>query len=461
MTAGGALLVGVTEGDLTPPLGVELMGYGARVGHASDVHDRLHVRALFVSAGESPDAERVLLISCELCLIAPAQGMRIRGRIADATGLRSEQILIACTHTHSGPETGLASLLAGREPPPHVQALEDAIVDAGREACRAPRPARLRIGRASAAIGRNRRIADGPLDPEVLVLAFEHADGRPLALVFQHACHPTVLGHDNLSVSADWPGVTCEALERATGAKPLFLLGAHADVDPRTRGLMDALIPGQSVGLGFEAVRVLGLEVADAVLDALRTAEDSPPTVSLRRAELGLPLHLGDLEPGAAARELERRKLELAGLLGLAPERFPRLGELYDAAAVAVRDLPLGEGRRRLALARGYLRDKTAPFFVGGARSVAVELQVIRLGEAALLALPAELTTWVGLDWKARAAKRSRYPSAVSIANGWLRYLPHPRDLAHPHADQHYEVSQSMLAPGAAVRLLEAAESLL
>ena len=49
----------------------------------------------------------------------------------------------------------------------------------------------------------------------------------------------------------------------------------------------------------------------------------------------------------------------------------------------------------------------------------------------------------------------------MGIANGWLRYLPHSRDLAHPRAQLHYEVLSSLLAPGASERLLELGEELL
>jgi hypothetical protein len=406
-------------------------------------------------------ASAALVVCCDLCLLAPAQAASMRAEIAAGTPLRADQILIACTHTHSGPDTGLGDLSAGREVRPHVRDLEQAIVRAGIEACRGPVPARVALSRSEARIGRNRRLADGPLDPEVLVISVQRPDGRPLAVVYQHACHPTVLGHDNLEVSADWPGVTGAEIERATGATALFLLGAHADIDPRTRGLMDALIPGQSRGLGFEAVRVLGLEVAGAVLEALGRTERSRPRVATAVRTLHLPTHLGDLTPDEAQADLDRRKRVLADLLGTPPDRFPRLGELQDAVGRAIRDRPLGEARRHFALARCYLRDRTAPFFAGGARKTPVEAQLLRLGDAALLALPAELTTRVGLDWKERAAAASALPGAVSIGNGWLRYLPHAEDLAHPSADEHYEVSQSVLAPGCAERLLEAGESLL
>ena len=126
-----------------------------------------------------------------------------------------------------------------------------------------------------------------------------------------------------------------------------------------------------------------------------------------------------------------------------------------------MRELPLAEARRRLSLARLYLRDKTGPFFLGGRRKLDVEVQVLRIDGGALLGLPLEPTTNVGLDWRARASRLLPVAGVAGIANGWLRYLPHADDLAHPRANEHYEVLQSTFAPGACERLLETGESLL
>ncbi len=380
----------------------------------------------------------------------------MRDGIAKATGVAAERVLVACTHTHSAPDTGLGDLLAGRPLAPHVPGLFAAIEAAGVEAWQRREPARLGWACAEARIGRNRRIAEGPLDPGVEVLRVDAASGRPLAVLFRHSCHGTVRGHDNLDISADWPGAAAEVIESETGAVAPFLLGAHADIDPRTRGLMDLAIPGQSVGLGAEAVRVLGREVADAVLGALSRVEieSDESAIAASSASLRLPLHPGALSREAAEAALEARKRAAAEALGVAPQSLPRLSELWDLASRATRDLPVAEARERIAQVRLYIRDKTSPFFVGNRRELDVEIQLLRIGCAFLLGLPLEPTSAVGLDWRARFGGR-RLGRVVGIANGWLRYLPHPADLAHPQAHQHYEVLQSLLAPGACEALLD------
>jgi hypothetical protein len=454
--------VGTFRRPITPDLGVGLMGYGARVGVASAVHDPLFARGLCLS-DESTSGGPVLLLSADLCLLAPGQAEEVADRISARTGIPRPGILIGCTHTHSGPETGLGSMLEGRAAPAHVAPLLTGLVEAGVGAFQSRVPARLRWITADARIGRNRRVAEGPLDTEVLVLDARARDGRPLAVLLNYACHGTVLGHDNLELSADWPGVTCAEIEAATGATALFSLGAHADVDPRTRGVMDLAIAGQSRGLGFDAVFALGSEVAEAVLAALEAPGelDSAPTLRAAFARVRLPIHLGELSPEAASAELARRKLALARALAVAPEELPRTSDLFEFARDHARGVPVREARERLAAMRLYVRDRTAAAWTGGEREPEVSVQVLRIGDAALLALPFELTTEVGLDWKARARRRLPRAAVASIANGWLRYLPHPRDLAHPLSHQHYEVLMSGFAPGACERLLDTGERLL
>ena len=172
-----------------------------------------------------------------------------------------------------------------------------------------------------------------------------------------------------------------------------------------------------------------------------------------------LPIHLGDRTPEEARVELEKRKIEIAGLLGTTAESLPRLAQLWDLASAATRDLPIAEARERIAQVRLYIRDKTSSFFVGGGRELDLEVQVLCIGRAVLLGLPLEPTTAVGLDWRDRIGS-GRFGAVIGIANGWLRYLPHATDLAHPLAQQHYEVLQSLLAPGACEALLDAGESL-
>ncbi len=152
------LAAGAARVEITPEPGVELMGYGARVGRSTGVHDPLYARGLWLAPASGAP---ILIISADLCLISAAAAAGIRERLAAQTGLLPKQILVGCTHTHSGPDTGLAAETSGAEPPAHVPALMAGLERAGRQAREAARPARIGWARGEARIGRNRRLENG------------------------------------------------------------------------------------------------------------------------------------------------------------------------------------------------------------------------------------------------------------------------------------------------------------
>jgi hypothetical protein len=243
------------------------------------------------------------------------------------------------------------------------------------------------------------------------------------------------------------------------GATAIFALGAHADVDPRTRELLDFAIEGQSVGESFAVMESLGREVGVAVANvALAITTDADVTVAADSVRLTLPVH------GAAdGEEVRRAVLDAGRKRALAALDFdpscaePGVGELFAMTHERTRHLPRDEARRRIAAARSYLRDRTAPRFAGGV-TPSVPVQVLRLGPAWLLAVPAEATVDVGLDWKSRL---SGAPGAVvSIANGWFRYLPHARNFEEPNAELRYEIAMSTFVPDAASRMIDAGVAL-
>jgi hypothetical protein len=448
------LRAGVACVPLEPPLGGPMMGYGARVGGAAGVRDPLSARALYLS-----EQCECIWIELDVCLLAPSHADGIRTRVAERTGVPARRVLVACTHTHSGPDTGLFAALARTPTPPPTARLLDLAVEAAARARAAAMPARLGVGCAAAHIGRNRRLAAGPVDPEVLVIRLDRADGTPLAIVYVHGCHPTVLGHENLRYSADWPGAASRTIEAALpGAVGFFALGAHGDIDPRTRGLQDLAIANQSRGASDDELEALGREVGDAVAGVAAAIVTEPDAlVRCDATSLVVPVHGAEAGAEARATALAADRLRALAALGLDPALDFPVGEWFRRIGEHTAALSADEARPRIAAVRAYLRNRTAPRFAGGL-APSVSLQVLRLGPAALLALPAEATVDVGLDWKQRL---DASPGAVlSIANGWLRYLPHAKNYAEPDAGRHYEILMSTFVPDAATRLLVAGEAL-
>lgn len=92
---------GCHVGVITPPIPCEMGGYAARTGPAEGVHDDLYVRSLVLEDGGT----RLGLITCDLLNLDRALVEQVRKRVSEATGIAPQAIMMAASHTHSGPVT--------------------------------------------------------------------------------------------------------------------------------------------------------------------------------------------------------------------------------------------------------------------------------------------------------------------------------------------------------------------
>ncbi len=73
-----------------------------------------------------------------------------------------------------------------------------------------------------------------PVDPTIGVIRIDRMDGSPLAILVNYACHPVVLGPENLNYSADYPSEMRNTIEQGLGGDvtAFFLQGAPGDINP-------------------------------------------------------------------------------------------------------------------------------------------------------------------------------------------------------------------------------------
>lgn len=98
------LSVGVGRSVITPPLGTILHGY-APGRPAESVGDDLNVTAIALASGGT----RVLMLTADLCVMAPNIFKDIRAQLSAATGVPPDHIIYSTTHTHSGPNVSTHS----------------------------------------------------------------------------------------------------------------------------------------------------------------------------------------------------------------------------------------------------------------------------------------------------------------------------------------------------------------
>lgn len=431
---------------ITPPPGTPLAGFGARKEGARGVHDDLHARALVLEAS----GQRVALVVCDLCDLDAGFVREARRRIQEKTGIPAASAMLAATHTHAAPATfALYSL------PPDPAWLDDLagrVADAVAFAVRDLTPSTLALALGSEnSVGRNRRRPDGPVDPTVTVLRAERT-GAPPAFLLHYACHPTVLGPDNLMISRDYVGFAVDAVERAIGGQAVFANGACGDINvghSADRSALGLPIPGRT----FERAEDLGLRLAAEALQALT---DARPVAGRRT-----PSHV---KPAAGRRSIAvplRPTPPLKQIRAQVRSCRRRLETLRDAGADAGPDDAAVTAARlellysELALSWVEQRAWTAG---AGAEEETTELQAFAVGDVALIGLPGEFFVESGL----RLRNRSPFKHTVVIgyANGGIGYVPP----ASAFAEGGYETRLapwSRVAPEAEGLILDAAAGLL
>ncbi|MBC8231129.1 hypothetical protein H8E77_16375 [bacterium] len=92
------LKAGAAQSNITPLLGTSLAGsFNDR--KAVDVMDDLHAKALVLDDGET----KVALVVCDLIVLEVEDVNRARQIIETRCGIPPENVMISCTHTHTGP----------------------------------------------------------------------------------------------------------------------------------------------------------------------------------------------------------------------------------------------------------------------------------------------------------------------------------------------------------------------
>ncbi|MDR3676989.1 MAG: neutral/alkaline non-lysosomal ceramidase N-terminal domain-containing protein [Acidobacteriota bacterium] len=399
------LKVGIAKVEYTPEVGLPLMGnfrddYGAR-----GVHDPLCSRALVI---EDPHGTKVALMSIDICMIDRDNTALMRRHIAVQTGLRPENILIAATHTHSGP----APMSLGLLPKSDDDAVERFLTKAAAAVVLANqrlKPSRLTFGTAQETrLSFNRRLhckdgkthmnwegldpsfvieALGPVDPQLATLTVEQ-DGGPVATLVNFPLHPAILAGDNWLYSADYPGYMAECLSRLSGNDliPIFFNGCcgdvnHLDYSDRTQGR------------GFQMTQRVGYLVGVAAFEARNRAvpvEGNSISISHEMVQLKR-LRISE-EQHRWAQEIIRKAQEQAApgqVDGLPDEHYARMwAEMYPK-----------QGQDDFA-----------------------EVCALRIGDLGIVTLPGEMFCKFGLQIKRESP--AKHTIVIELANDALGYFP-------------------------------------
>jgi hypothetical protein len=362
--AAGELRAGFGVAALPTPEGAPLSGYGGlRDRKAEGVLDAPEARALVLEQGDL----RVGLVTLDLVIARPVLRDAL---VEEGRRIGVNSVVLVATHTHSGPGAYLQGWFAERATAGSFDpsAPERIVRGAARALARALgdlRAVRVGTGMARADLAENRRDPNGPRETALPVLRLQDPGGGVRRVLFSYGAHPTVLSPKSRLYSADYPGVARSWLGDQ-GWDAAFLPGPLGDQKPRSE--KGPLWP-DDLALQQEQVRGIGERLGDAVLSAL------------------------------------------AGIRLTADSRF--------AAVERWVELPPARARRGCMtwwlgpLIRGSLRRFMSP---------RVPIHAIQVGDAVIVALPAEPTSRVGERIRAQVLS-GQVPFVISHANDWIGYV--------------------------------------
>lgn len=434
------LVAGAAIVDITPPVGVQLDGYGAREQSSQGVHDELVARVLVFEQGD----QTAVIVSCDLLAVHPWIVSEVRAGAAAATGVRQDGVLVAATHNHAGP-VGLRSGTLAQLDQSLAETLVGQICGAIERAWKARRPASLKHASATVdTISLNRRDPEWEKDAALHVVSVEGEDGL-IATLLNFACHATVLNQTNLMLSGEFPGAACRLVQRETAAPCVYLNGACGDVNPVWIAQDFAGVERAGQIIGAQALRLI------AEMRALGPGQRSH---NIRWDEFPEVTPLGRLV--APSLRVVRDEITLP------PREFDsdgayeaRIKELGAAATAAQNGSP-----ERRAVTASLTRVKVERWAAAWAQHASdpahTEVQAIRLGDGlALLGLPGEVFA------ETAAAIREAAPFAdvlmACYANDYVGYVV-PE---HAYEEGGYEAGMTPHAPAADSMIRDAARRLL
>jgi neutral ceramidase len=208
--------VGAAKIDITPtPLPKNSEG----------ILDHIYARAIVIDNGTTSAA----LFSADTGMLGEQLWKTVSQRIEKELGIPAQNLIMNPTHTHSA-YGGSADQIFN-------------VIKAAKEKLQ---PARIGYGTGVSYININRNIIDrktnkwwegpnydGPSDKTVAVIKFETADGEPIAVYYNYACHAVVTGNTDM-LSGDYPGATSRYIEDSFDDKivAVFSAGAQGDQNP-------------------------------------------------------------------------------------------------------------------------------------------------------------------------------------------------------------------------------------
>jgi hypothetical protein len=467
----GLLYVGFAQRTInTREAGGYLGGYWNRAV-CTGVHDELKCTALYLNSSADDFSSAAIIISLDLIGTTADYASRVRTTILSA--LRwdpscKKQVLVCCTHTHTGPQTNHNFIGMGFASDDYMNFLESSIVDAAKHAKNAATLSRVlhkRVPVSGVAINRRQRVTEdatppkggpkrwfetagktclgqnpeGPIVPYADVVIFNSADSTSnvTGVLLAYSMHPTCVGPETKE-SADYPGAVRKFLESSIKGSPpcMYLNGCCGDVNS---------VRHRSGYKGAEEVGArLGEKVLGAVKDLLAVDAASSGFAPVRCKVTSCTVPLEKLGSYEDCKAFEQQQ-----------------GEWLESAKICAEDVAAGPEKEAMTMAPSACCQYAAELVrraekQEGASSMDFEIVCVTIGDPenglCFVGFPGEMFS----EYQLKLQNFSPYPRTISIgyANGCHGYFPTASEI--PFGG--YEVCNAFRVYGAFQNISSAAE---
>ncbi len=440
------LKAGFARVNINPPMGISIRGY-YKVRLAEAILDDLEINALALELGDV----KTLLLSIDHCGVAQELSMEFRKAASASTGIPTENIIIAATHTHTGP--GLLLETEDELIKEYTAFVKKRFADVAKFAVDDLKPAKMGFGKGTApnvAFIRRYVMKDGSLktnpgvnnpdivrpagdtDESVNVLRFDR-EGADSIVFVNFANHPDVVG--GCKISADWPGLLRTNVEKILdNTKCIFFNGAqgdvnHVNVHPKGGDLNGMFMDFDDVSRGYSHAQYIARVVTGGVLQAFDKVEYiDVDTLKSEQRVIAVPSNKAD------------------------PKDLPeahRINDLHNAGKD--HELPY-EGMMLttvVAEAARMVRLENAP------DTFDMTLSAMIIGPVAIIGIPGEPFSGIGFGLKATEGYEMILPCCLS--NGSQGYFP----MQDSYDEGGYEARSSRFKAGVAEYIIEQGKDLL
>lgn len=449
------LLAGASKVDITPPPGMPLAGYSSNAHYAQGFRTRLYARVIYLKSQDNA----IALVQCDLLSGSSLVQKKVGELISRTTDVPYSGIMIAGTHTHSGPGNyfesnfynRFASNASGFDKE-YFNFLCNNIAAAITQAYKNRKPAAIAYGSKTLyGFTRNRSLhafnanknafTDNPLkavNPFMHMLRVDSIEGgtrNPMAAFTVFSIHGTTVPDTNTLYSGDVFAYIERELEWEMQRKGVFGFvhavcnGTHADNAPN-------ILKGKQ---GFEESKRLGILLGQHAIELFNQLHSNT------KADIAHILKEIDV--------YQHPSIDSVTVC------TPKVGNTLLAGASdggptpVISSLPFFKEGSKSCLPFGCHKQKQ---ITGGPLQSLIlpkddfphnlTFQVIKLNEVLLLPVPFEVTYESGNRMAALVRQTSNtpiIPIVISCANGYTGYCTTPEE----YSMQHYEGGHTLYGP--------------